>query len=333
MPISSVFSKNANGAITFTGNSLGLSKTPDSQDMGTASAIGAYITTNTSDIVSTYPNGTTLSYTSNSSSARLTIPEGSTILRAEIIWGGTCQVQYEDHISELFNFKLQFITPSQSITIDKSAIDGRRMEPSDDGSCTFYTNWANVTEYVRNTMSGIYTVSGAIGTTQQNNNSYNSCGWTLAVCYENQSLPSRYMALYNNIQPIAPNSTVNLNLSNFKTPLSTSPNGRILLSALRGSAVDTGDQVLFGSTTSTLTPLSGPRNMVDNFFGSQINNDLGELDTTGTFGDRNQNIVTTTNISGGRQSQDITNVDASSKLGNNQTAAVKLQLVSILLMA
>src|SRR3712207_9286769 len=99
MPITPIFSKNANAAITFTGNALGLSKALNVQDMGTESAIGAYITNNTTSSVSTYPNGTTATYSLNSSSAVLNIPSGSTILYAELIWGGSCQVQSEDYTS------------------------------------------------------------------------------------------------------------------------------------------------------------------------------------------------------------------------------------------
>uniref|UniRef100_UPI001E3D0907 isopeptide-forming domain-containing fimbrial protein n=2 Tax=Clostridium haemolyticum TaxID=84025 RepID=UPI001E3D0907 len=327
MPITPIFSKNANAAITFTGNALGLSKALNVQDMGTESAIGAYITNNTTSSVSTYPNGTTATYSLNSSSAVLNIPSGSTILYAELIWGGSCQVQSEDYTSSVNTTAISFTiptTPPQAVNIDSSYTPTpvTRFQSNNSGSATFYIRRANVTSLVQSALSGTYTVSGIIGTTQALNNSDNSCGWTLAVCYEDSSLPSRYLALYSNIEAIAPNSTTDINISNFKTPSSGSTEGRILLSALRGSATDTGDQVLFGPNTSNLTPLSGPRNLEDNFFGSQINDNDGNLDTSGTFGNRNQDILTATNIDGGRQSQDITNVNITSKLTNNQTNAV-----------
>ncbi|KEI10767.1 hypothetical protein Z957_00045, partial [Clostridium sp. K25] len=327
MPITPIFSKNANATITFIGNALGLSKALNVQDMGTESAIGAYITNNTTSSVSTYPNGTTATYSLNSSSAVLNIPSGSTILYAELIWGGSCQVQSEDYTSSVNTTAISFTiptTPPQVINIDSSYTPTpvTRFQSTNSGSATFYIRRATVTSLIQSALSGTYTVSGIIGTTQALNNSDNSCGWTLAVCYENSSLPSRYLALYSNIEAIAPNSTTDINISNFKTPTSGSTEGRILLSALRGSATDTGDQVLFGPSTSSLTPLSGPRNLEDNFFGSQINDNDGNLDTSGTFGNRNQDILTATNIDGGRQSQDITNVNITSKLTNNQTNAV-----------
>lgn len=69
--------------------------------------------------------------------------------------------------------------------------------------------------------------------------------------------------------------------------------------------------------------MSGPNNFANNFFASQINGDTGALNTTGTFGTRNQtNGAPGTNIIGGRQGWDITNVDVSARLVNNQSTAV-----------
>ncbi|MCD3216745.1 DUF11 domain-containing protein, partial [Clostridium botulinum C] len=327
MPITPIFSTNDNAAFTFTGNALGLSKALDSQDMGNQSSIGAYITTDTHSTVNNYPQGTTANYSSNSSAATLTIPPNSTILHAELIWGGSCQVQLEDHTSDVPTNEITFTipTPQPEEVIISSSYSPRpvtKLQNSNSGNAIFYIKRVDVTSLVTKAMSGIYKLSGAIGTTQASNNSDNSCGWTLAVCYKNPDLPSRYLVLYSDIEPIIPHSNKDITISNFTTPTSGAVGGRILLSALHGSATNTGDQVLFGTDLLHLTPLSGPRNLENNFFGSQINNDNGELDTLGTFGDRNQDILNTANIDGGRQSQDITNVDATSKLTNNQTTAI-----------
>lgn len=99
--------------------------------------------------------------------------------------------------------------------------------------------------------------------------------------------------------------------------------GRILFSAQEGDANRSGDQALFGPTSATQVALSGPNNFANNFFASQINNDSGALNTTGTFGSRNQtNGSPGTNIIGGRQGWDITNVDVSARLVNNQSSAL-----------
>ena len=88
MPITNRFSTTTNGALAITGNTLGLSKISNQNRAGTIGAIGAFVTTNTALQVPTFPAGTTLNYTQNSSTAILNIPAGSTILYAELIWGG-----------------------------------------------------------------------------------------------------------------------------------------------------------------------------------------------------------------------------------------------------
>ncbi|SCC13141.1 Uncharacterized protein BTT61001_01569 [Bacillus thuringiensis] len=56
-----------------------------------------------------------------------------------------------------------------------------------------------------------------------------------------------------------------------------------------------------------------------------MNNAAGNLDTTGTFGTRNQSASTSTNISAGRQGWDITSIDISPYLTNSQvSAAIRL---------
>lgn len=88
MPITNRFSTTTNGALAITGNTLGLSKISNQNRAGTIGAIGAFATTNTALQVPTFPAGTTLNYTQNSSTAILNIPAGSTILYAEPVWGG-----------------------------------------------------------------------------------------------------------------------------------------------------------------------------------------------------------------------------------------------------
>ncbi len=96
------------GAMTFIGNTLGLSKALCLNEPGTGTvggpndftdAIGAFTTIDNSLQVGTYPTltaiqtggpaGTTLDYTKNSSSAVLNLPLGVTILYAELVWSGS----------------------------------------------------------------------------------------------------------------------------------------------------------------------------------------------------------------------------------------------------
>ena len=88
MPIIQRYSNIKNGGIVFIGNTLGLSKAANANSPGVLGSIGAFVSTDTSLQVNGFPAGTTLDYTKNSSSAQFALPAGSTILYAELVWGG-----------------------------------------------------------------------------------------------------------------------------------------------------------------------------------------------------------------------------------------------------
>ncbi|NEZ48847.1 DUF11 domain-containing protein [Clostridium botulinum] len=319
MSLRLIFSTTTNGRIIFTGNTLGLSKQADSQNVGTADAIGAFITTDPLINVPTYPSGTTLDISKNSSSAVLNVPSESKILYAELIWGGTCGVNDQEY-SNILDTPINFSTPTTPTTIHK--ITHNTLDSLIIQDISYYICSANVTEYVKQSLSGTYTVGNVIGTTSSTNSTDNCCGWTLAVVYQNPNLPSRYLKLFIASDFIRSMHSIGISLSGFQTPTTGDHNGKIFISALHGSADVTGDQVLFGATDSNTTKLSGPKNLSNNFFGSQINDSNGNTDTSGTFGNRNQNILATENIVGGRQGLDVTSIDVSNLLTNNQTSAV-----------
>ena len=88
MPIIQRYSNIKNGGIVFIGNTLGLSKAANANSPGVLGSIGAFVSTDTSLQVNGFPAGATLDYTKNSSSAQLALPAGSTVLYAELVWGG-----------------------------------------------------------------------------------------------------------------------------------------------------------------------------------------------------------------------------------------------------
>ncbi|WP_441294635.1 DUF11 domain-containing protein [Guptibacillus hwajinpoensis] len=186
----------------------------------------------------------------------------------------------------------------------------------------------DVTSIVQSEGAGTYTTSqipGLVDPLQASTADTNHAGWTLAVIYANSSLPNRSLNLFVGAQGIVinpANPIIDIPISGFMTPPSGTVDARLLISAQEGDANIGGDQALFGPDAGTLTLLSGPNNPVGNFFGSQINDDSGNLDTTGTFGNRNQDPFTLTNIVAGRQGWDITNVSGSGLLPNNQNSAV-----------
>ena len=316
------FVDNQPGAITFTGNALGLSRGNSLGVPGTADSIGAFTTIDTSLQFGSYPPGTTDDFNLNSSSAILTIPPGSNVLYAELVWSANYQLD-TDNISTLIDKSIDFTTPQgtiYSISPDPATANNIVLSPN----AADYVRSANVTSIVQSSGEGVYTVGAVAGLINRTNflAIVPFAGWTLCVVYQNFSLPFRNLSLFVGGVYVSTGSTVTTSISGFGTPVTGPLSGRLLVSAGEGDNNSAGDQLLFGPNSSSLTVLSGPNNFSNNFFASQINNDAGLLDTSGTFGTRNHiNGSPGTNVVAGRQGWDITNVDISSTLANNQTTA------------
>lgn len=244
------------------------------------------------------------------------------MLYAELIWGGS-YINGSVNLSAAINNPVSFTTPTGTTSITPDSATAQQVDLGNGASA--YVRSANVTSLIQQGMSGTYTTSGVVGTIVITGDATaNHAGWTLGVIYQNPTLPFRNMSLRAGaILVQATSDPVNTTITGFATPISGALGGRALFSAQEGDANRTGDQALFGPTAASLVALSGPNNFATNFFASQINNDAGQLNTTGTFGNRNQtNGTPGTNISGGRQGWDITNVDISARLANNQSSAV-----------
>ncbi|WP_435168552.1 DUF7507 domain-containing protein [Paenibacillus glycanilyticus] len=321
MPFVNRFFLNETGGATFTGNTLGLSRSDTVAKPGTVDSIGAFITTDTSVQYGTYPPGTTSSFQLNSSSAVLVLPPGATILYAELIWGGT-YINNGVNLTAFINNPVSLRTPSGLNSVAPDPATSFQVALS--STTLAYVRSAEVTSLVSSAGAGTYTTGGVVGTIVIPDPTSNHAGWTLAVFYRDPASPLRNLSLRVGATVIqATSGPVDTVITGFATPLSGTLNGRTMIGAQEGDANKTGDKYLFGPSVGSLTALSGPNNLANNFFASQINKDDGTLDTSGTFGTRNQiNGNPGTNIIGGRQGWDITNVTISSTLSNAQTSAV-----------
>jgi uncharacterized repeat protein (TIGR01451 family) len=299
------------GALTFTGNTLGLGR-GSATAPGLQDSIGAFTTINTALQVGTYPAGTTTDWHLNSSSAILVLPAGATVLHAELIWGSTYNTGGQNVTASIAT-PVTLTAPAQapiSVTPAPAAaqLGGGR-----------YVNAADVTATVQAAGAGTYTVGGVPGVVG-NDATGNATGWTLAVAYADPTKPVRNLTIYASAEV---GGAAAVQVTGFCTPSTGAVSGRALVTAVEGDTVNNGDTFLFGpsATLTNANRLSGPNNPITNFFVSQMNKDDGTLDTSGTFGSLNQNAAGASNVSGGRQGWDITNVDASSQLTNNQTSA------------
>lgn len=325
MPFNQRYSNIKNGGFSLIGNTLGLSKASNANAPGTLGSIGAFTSLNTALQVGNFPPGTTLDYTQNGSAATLNLPAGSSILYAELVWGGLFRSTV-NNISSLLGNAVQFITPAGTVSVLPDAQTAQNFNITNDGvTVGFYVRSANVTALVKSGMNGVYStgsVPALIEALDARTSETNHAGWTLAVAYENAALPLRDLTLWCGGTVVSPSTgSTDITLTGFITPNLPSITGKLFISSQEGDAVLTGDQMLFGETLASLTPVSGPNNPVNNFFASQINNDNGLLDTSGTFGTRNANAAAGTNTSACRQGWDITAVDVSTLLSSGMTTA------------
>lgn len=316
MPFILRFNTTMNGGMTFTGNTLGLNKVTNQNNQGNTGSIGAFSTLNTSVRVGNFPLGTTLDYTQNASTAILDLPSGSTVQYAELIWAASYNTGGNNVIGQIGNPVL-FTTPAGTFSVAPDPATARNTAPT----ANDYVNSANVTALVQQGGAGTYITGAVPGTVTASNNNDNFAGWTLAVVYENPFLPSRNMSVFVGAEVVNQAlGTATATITGFATPVTGVVSGRLMVSAGEGDPQLLGDQLRFGPTAATLVAISGPNNPVSNFFGSQINNNLGLLDTRGTFGSLNSTPGNA--VIGARQGWDITNVDVSSRLVNSQTSAV-----------
>ncbi|WP_461672420.1 tandem-95 repeat protein, partial [Priestia megaterium] len=315
MPYVNRFLTNANGAITFTGNTFGLNKQANANAPGTAGSIGTFFSVNPSSVDGSFPTGTTANYLQNFSSAVLRLPSTTTqILYAELIWGGSYLYGGED-VSSALNNAVTFITPSRTVSVQSDTATRFTLT----SSSFYYVRSANVTNLI--SQAGTYSVLGVPGTQSTTENNANAAGWTLAVVYADPLQKSRNLSIFVGAElTSSATGSSTAAVSGFGTPITGTVNGRLLVSAIEGDSAIVGDQLQFGPTTASLQPVSGPNNPINNFFASQINNDSGALDTSGQFGSLNS--TPGGSLSGARQGWDITNIDVSARLSNNQTSAV-----------
>ena len=326
MPFIQRYSDVKKGGIVFTGNTLGLSKASNQNAPGTEGSIGAFTSLNTALQVGTFPASTTLDYTQNGSRAVLNLPAGSTVLYAELIWGGLFRSSV-NNISAVTNNSVTFTTPLGTFTVAPDPATAQNFNiPADNITVGFYVRSANVTALVQPALGGTYSVQGVPALIEALDNrtaDTNHAGWTLAIVYENPALPLRNMTLWSGGAVVSPNTgSTTITVTNFLTPEVLPITGKIFVSAQEGDAVLTGDSMLFGQSIPTLQQLSGPNNPQNNFFASQINNENGVLDTSGTFGTRNANAAAGANTSACRQGWDITAVDVTNRLAASQSSAV-----------
>lgn len=292
------------GGLSVTGNSLGLSKKTGVNEAGTEDSIGALIAG--TGAVGDFPSGTTLDWTQDESGSWLVLPPGAEVVYAELVWGGSYDVGGENLLASL----------GSTVDLSKGGA-GLAVAPDPDTAETVsitaeggfqvreYMRSAEVTEFVAENGSGFYRAAGIPITKAAASNTLNSGGWALYVVYEAAAEPMRWVEFVAGGGFVEESDPYDYGFEDYCAPSGGSPSGRLRVSASEGDANRIGDQLLAGADPGTLTALSSANNLASNFFASQINLASGELDMEGTFGSRNHNPATATNVSAGRQGWDV----------------------------
>ncbi len=313
------YKSNIKGDIIFTGNTLGLCKyeasTAEIQD-----TIGVYTSLDESLKVGDYPNGTTTDYTKNGSMAILSIPENSTIEYCELIWSGTNKCHFND-VTDRLDDAVVFVTPD-GVEHDVIPCEETKFIDKTFSTYNYYTRSADVTNLVKNFSSGQYSIKNVPCVINSEDISQIYLGWTLAVVYKNENKSAKNIAFWIDNVLITSNKVVDCMIDNFTTPANAPITCKLMLSAGEGDAQRSGEQVFFGKDAENLHQLTGPNNPYNNFFGSQINDVNGVLDTRGTFGDRNQDAIHGIDSAYNRQGYDITTVNVSEYVEPKQTSAL-----------
>lgn len=323
------FSTLTQGGLCFIGNSLGLSKAFNENNPGTLTSTGAFTTMEHSNKQGNWTKiihpknkeNITLNWTKNSSYTLLSLPLNSEIIYAELIWGGSIISKSRQNLLNLINTPISLTINMcdcgcNSFTISPDPITQSKIFTLD-GDC-WYTNSADITTLINQYSQGNISVGGIVATNDPLNNESNGAGWTIAIIYSNKTLPTKNISLYAGSEFIDVDNGGDIDITGFSTPKTGNHNGKLFLSSLNGKVDKNGDQVLIGKLDSSLTSISGPNNPINNFFGSQINDDSGKLSTIGTFGTRNHDIINEKPTLAARQGWDITTIDISSYLDNNQ---------------
>ncbi len=314
VPFSSVFSTQDNGAITLVGNSqmsCPTSATACPAARTAAATSSAQSNVNDNDFAMAFVDQDSDSTTSNSTSADLSLPSGSTVLSAFLVWGGR-RADANDVVQ---------ITTAQAITAKFRApgataytsVNGILTDPGLTTGVDFYPyqSYLDVTTTVKAAGNGTYWVGDIKATTGADR----YAGWSLVVAYRNPAAPLRDLRIYQGFNSVNGTASATIPISGFLTPTSGTVSSAVGVVAWEGDRGFVGDGMQFGgqlaadgvTPLTTGTTLSDATRPANNFFNSAIS-DSGTSLTA-----RNPNFANNFGV-------DIGRINGTNVLANGQTS-------------
>lgn len=209
----------------------------------------------------------------SSSSARLDLPPGATVLFAGLYWSGSLQ----DTGSETNARRVKLRPPGAASYTEHSAT---KFDTLLSAARKPYQGFVDVTAIVSQAGSGDYTVADV--------DSFNFAtnvwgGWSLVVAYRDQNEPLRDLSVFDGWQRAnSATEPLDVQVSGFQTPLTGPVASRLGVLAWDGdrNEDDAFVGLQFGPDAANLSNVSNPANPVNNYWNSTISRD-GNLVTTG----------------------------------------------------
>ncbi len=203
--------------------------------------------------------------TTNSSTATLAMPAGSTVLFAGLYWTG-------QNGNAAARGSVRFQTPASGGYVTVAAT-------TTDVIGTAYQSFADVTAQVAAGGNGAYTAANVALTAA----SGQWAGWTLVVAYQNPTGTLRNLSVFDGFQLAdATNPTIDVSVSGFITPPSGPVNSNVGLVTYDGDRGqnDAGatPSLRFGPTTASLSNVFNAVNPVNDVFNSSVS--LNGVDVT-----------------------------------------------------
>jgi uncharacterized repeat protein (TIGR01451 family) len=275
-PFTARFSANDTGEIAVVGNTLMTCPASDPlcATVQAGGGTGAQTSNNAYNMAFVDVDGAATTF--NSSTARVDLPTGATVLFAGLYWGGRTTAGSGGSAAP---------TPAARGTVLFAPPGGayQTLTGSVDDSTVIagsYGGFANVTDQVAAAGSGVYSV----GNVQAGTGIDRYAGWSLVVVYRDTSEPPRNLTVFDGLQAISQGDPpVSIPLSGFQTPAT----GPVLTTAgfvgYEGDRSASGDRVSLNDVD-----MFDAANPVSNFFNSTIGGPLAVPFSAKTPDYRNQ---------------------------------------------
>jgi len=291
-PFSSVFSRQTNGSIQITGNTV--------MTCGTSTACvqaqnGTTAGSNNSFNM-TFLDVDNVSTTTRSSSANLTIPTGARVIYAGLSWGAARAAGSGGSAATGTATQIKFRAPGATgyTTLDATTIDTQSPTTTND-----YSAYRDVTSIVQGAGAGTYWGADIVAATGADR----YAGWSLVVALEDPNAPLRDLNVFSGYATVTNNEVVNTTISGFLAPRSGAVGAKFGTVSYEGEDGITGDY--FQVNTTRLADAQSPS---ANFFNSRV--------TSGGANLTNRNPASVNNLG-----IDAKVVDAPGVLPNGSTSA------------